>query len=50
MERMCTSMNIAFYGTKPYDRIWFEPLSQEYDVNITFYEATLDAQDRKSVV
>ncbi len=47
MERMCTSMNIAFYGTKPYDRIWFEPLSQEYDVNITFYEATLDAHTAK---
>ncbi len=32
-------MNIAFYGTKPYDKLWFEPLSQEYGHTIHFIEA-----------
>lgn len=32
-------MNIAFYTAKPYDRIWFEPLSREYGMSITFLEA-----------
>lgn len=32
-------MKIAFYGTKPYDRIWFEPLSETYHIKLTFYEA-----------
>ena len=32
-------MDIAFYGTKPYDKLWFEPLSQEYGYNIHFIEA-----------
>ena len=31
-------MKIAFYGTKPYDRIWFEPLGREYDYEINFLE------------
>ena len=29
-------MNIAFYSTKPYDRIYFEPKSKEYGVKIHF--------------
>ena len=31
-------MKIAFYSTKPYDRIYFEPKSQEYDMQLHFYE------------
>ncbi len=34
-------MNIAFYSTKPYDRIWFEPLSHQYNININFLESPL---------
>lgn len=34
-------MKIAFFNTKPYDRIWFEPLSKEYGINIHFLEAKL---------
>lgn len=31
-------MKIAFYSTKPYDKIWFEPLSKEYGYEIRFLE------------
>lgn len=31
-------MKIAFYGTKPYDKIWFEPLAKEYGFEIRFIE------------
>ncbi len=31
-------MKIAFYSTKPYDRIYFEPMSSDYDVDIHFFE------------
>lgn len=31
-------MKIAFYGTKPYDKIWFEPLAKEYGFEIRFLE------------
>ena len=31
-------MKIAFFSTKPYDRIWFEPMSKEYGFEIRFYE------------
>ncbi|MBR1692080.1 MAG: 2-hydroxyacid dehydrogenase [Lachnospiraceae bacterium] len=31
-------MKIAFYSTKPYDRIWFEPLGKEYGFDIQFIE------------
>ena len=31
-------MKIAFFSTKPYDRIWFEPMSAEYGFTIHFYE------------
>ena len=36
-------MNIAFYDTKPYDRIWFEPLSAEYGYGIKFLDPKLNA-------
>ena len=35
-------MKIAFFSTKPYDKIWFEPLSKEYGFDIKFLEAKLD--------
>lgn len=31
-------MKIAFFSTKPYDRIWFEPMGKEYGFDIHFYE------------
>ena len=34
-------MNIAFFGTKPYDKLWFEPLSQEYGHHIRFIESNI---------
>ncbi len=33
-------MKIAFYGTKPYDRVWFEPMGKEYGFDIHFIEAS----------
>lgn len=35
-------MKIAFFSTKPYDKIWFEPLSTEYGFDIKFLEHKLD--------
>ena len=32
-------MKIAFYGTKPYDKIWFEPMGKEYGFDIHFMES-----------
>lgn len=32
-------MKIAFYGTKPYDKIWFEPMGKEYGFDVHFIEA-----------
>lgn len=31
-------MKIVFYGTKPYDRVWFEPLAGDYGFEIRFVE------------
>lgn len=31
-------MKIAFYGTKPYDKKWFEPLGKDYGFEIRFIE------------
>lgn len=36
-------MQIAFYDAKPYDRIWFDPLSNEYGYPIKFFEHKLNA-------
>ena len=35
-------MKIAFYGTKPYDRMFFEPLSKEYGYEVRFIEELLN--------
>lgn len=32
------SMKIAFYSTKPYDKIWFEPMGKDYGFDIHFIE------------
>ena len=32
------AMKIAFYSTKPYDRLWFEPLGEQYGYEILFIE------------
>ena len=37
-------MKIAFYSTKPYDRIWFEPLGREYGFDIHFIEAACNQE------
>ena len=37
-------MKMAFYGTKPYDKIWFEPLSKEYNCEINFIELPCSEQ------
>ncbi len=37
-------MKIAFYGTKPYDRIWFEPMAKEYGFDIHFIEAACNQE------
>jgi len=34
-------MKIAFYDTKPYDRIWFDPLGEQYGFTIKYYEYKL---------
>jgi len=31
-------MRVAFYSTKPYDKIFFEPLSREYGIELHFFE------------
>lgn len=31
-------MKIAFFSTKPYDKIWFEPMAKDYGFDIRFYE------------
>lgn len=34
-------MKIAFYDTKPYDKIWFEPIAKEKGFEILFFEEKL---------
>ena len=35
-------MKIAFFDTKPYDHIWFDPLAEEYGYEIKYYEHKLN--------
>lgn len=37
-------MKVTFYGRKPYDEIWFGPLSKEYGVDIHFVESALNEE------
>ncbi len=41
---MIINMKIAFYGTKPYDKIWFEPMGKEYGFEIHFIEAACNRE------
>ena len=34
-------MKIAFFDTKPYDLVWFEPLTEEYGYEIKYFEDKL---------
>ena len=34
--------NIAFYDTKPYDKIWFEKLKGKYDIEFKYFENKLN--------
>lgn len=36
-------MKIAFYDTKPYDKIWFDPLAEEYGYKIKYFEYRLNS-------
>ncbi len=36
-------MKIAFFSTKPYDKIWFEPMGKDYGFDIHFYEVPFNA-------
>lgn len=44
MKGMVIYMKIAFYSTKPYDKIWFEPLGNEYGYRFKFIEAKLNEE------
>lgn len=33
---------LAFFDTKPYDKVWFEKLKTEYDIDFKYYEAKLN--------
>lgn len=37
-------MKIAFFGTKPYDKIWFSALAKDYGYTIQFFEAKLNEE------
>lgn len=41
---MVIYMKIAFYGTKPYDKIWFEPMGKDYGFDIHFIEAACNQE------
>lgn len=36
-------IKMAFFDTKPYDKIWFDKLKDEYDVKIKYYESKLNS-------
>lgn len=35
-------MKVAFYDTKPYDKIWFEPMMSEYGYEVKFFDNKLN--------
>ncbi|MBE5921683.1 MAG: 2-hydroxyacid dehydrogenase [Lachnospiraceae bacterium] len=37
-------MNITFFGTKPYDRMWFEEMGKQYGFPIRFFEVNLSEE------
>lgn len=36
-------IKMAFFDTKPYDRIWFDRLKEEYGIQIKYYESKLNS-------
>lgn len=36
-------IKMAFFDTKPYDKVWFDKLKDEYDVKIKYYESKLNS-------
>ena len=38
-------MKIAFYGTKPYDKIWFEPLAKNTDLKFVLLSYRVGRDD-----
>ncbi|MBQ8525422.1 MAG: 2-hydroxyacid dehydrogenase [Clostridia bacterium] len=36
-------MKMAFFDTKPYDRIWFDRLKDDYGIKIKYYESKLNS-------
>lgn len=37
-------MKIAFFSTKPYDKIWFEPMAKDYGFDIRFFEMSFQEE------
>lgn len=37
-------INIAFYDTKPYDKIWFDKYSEKYGIKIKYFESKLSPE------
>ncbi|MDR2531623.1 MAG: 2-hydroxyacid dehydrogenase [Oscillospiraceae bacterium] len=37
-------MKIAFYDTKPYDKVWFDTMAQEYNAEIKYFDFKLNAE------
>ncbi len=37
-------INVAFYDTKPYDRIWFDKYSENYGIRIKYFESKLSEE------
>ncbi|MCL2637671.1 MAG: 2-hydroxyacid dehydrogenase [Oscillospiraceae bacterium] len=37
-------MKIAFYDTKPYDKVWFDKLAQEFNTEIRYFDFKLNAE------
>lgn len=40
-------MKIIFYSTKPYDKVWFEPMAKDYGYEICFVEASISKETAK---
>ncbi|MCL2109352.1 MAG: 2-hydroxyacid dehydrogenase, partial [Oscillospiraceae bacterium] len=36
-------MKIAFYDTKPYDKVWFDTLAGQYNAEISYFDFKLNA-------
>ena len=41
--RRIRMINIAFYDTKPYDKIWFDRLKGDYNVEFKYFENKLNS-------